>query len=97
MARLAGHGGIDYHTGFCIELATAATVVLASLLSVPVSSTQCQVGAIVCVGLASSAGGARGMRWDLLGRVALSWVLTLPASALFSVAAVAAMRPLILR
>lgn len=44
---------IDYPSGFASELSSAMTVVIASRLQIPVSSTHCQVGAIIGVGLVS--------------------------------------------
>jgi len=35
---------IDYHSGFCIELGSCVSVVLATQLGIPVSTTHCQVG-----------------------------------------------------
>ena len=45
---------IDYPSGFASELASAMTVVVASRLQIPVSSTHCQVGAIIGVGLVNN-------------------------------------------
>ena len=69
---------IDFHKGFSIELSTAFTVILATVWGLPVSSTHCQVGAVVCVGVASS--GAKGVDWLTTFKVVVSWVLTLPAA-----------------
>jgi len=67
---------IDYRMGFAIEFASTFTVVIATVLGLPVSSTHCQVGAVVFTGLVSSS--ASEVRWSLFGKIALSWVLTLP-------------------
>lgn len=45
---------VDYVSGFSSELSSSITVVIASRLQIPVSSTHCQVGAIVGVGLVES-------------------------------------------
>jgi solute carrier family 20 (sodium-dependent phosphate transporter) len=58
--------------GFCIELATAIAVSLATFMELPVSSTQCLVGATAGVGLAS--GGWRQVQWLYLGRTMVGWV-----------------------
>ena len=42
---------LDYASGFSSELSSSMTVVIASRLQIPVSSTHCQVGSIVGVGL----------------------------------------------
>ena len=34
---------INFHTGFCIEFASMLTVIIASFIGLPVSSTHCQV------------------------------------------------------
>lgn len=56
--------------GASAELAASLTVVTASFLGIPVSSTQCIVGAVSGVGLV---GGWRNVQWFFLARVATSW------------------------
>lgn len=58
--------------GFCIELATALSVLIASYMSIPISSTQCLVGATVGAGVAS--GGLKNVQWLFLLRTSLGWV-----------------------
>lgn len=58
--------------GFCIELAAALSVSLASYMQLPVSTTQCLVGATCGVGLAS--GGVRNVQWFFLLRTLCGWV-----------------------
>ena len=58
--------------GFCMEMAAAFTVSIATYLKMPVSSTQCLVGATIGVGLADS--GKMGVQWWFFGRVILGWV-----------------------
>lgn len=67
---------IDYHRGYCIEFASTTTVVIATLLNFPVSTTHCQVGAVVFVGWVSL--GKENVSWKLFGRIALTWIVTLP-------------------
>ncbi len=50
-----------------------------SLPLVPVSSSQAVIGAVIGIGIAK---GGRGIRWSLLGKVALGWVTTPIISAL---------------
>ncbi|NNC24298.1 inorganic phosphate transporter [Salinisphaera sp. USBA-960] len=69
--------------GFCAELATAITIILATWFGIPISTTQTLVGAVLGVGLAR---GMRALDLSVLGTVALGWVLTLPGAALFSAA-----------
>lgn len=58
--------------GFCIELAAALAVSVASFMSIPVSTTQCLVGATTGVGLAS--GGLKAINGFWLLRVLFGWV-----------------------
>lgn len=74
--------------GFCAELATAATVLLASRLGLPVSTSHALVGAVVGVGLVNS---WKSVRWQTLGSIGSAWLVTIPiaaglAAAIFSIA-----------
>jgi len=53
------------------------TVLLASRLSIPVSTTHCVVGSVVAVGLAD---GFKAVNFRLFVNIILSWVVTLPAT-----------------
>ncbi|MCP5058424.1 MAG: inorganic phosphate transporter [bacterium] len=64
--------------GFAAELAAATTIVLASRLGIPVSTTHTLVGAVLGVGLARGIG-AIDMR--IVGHIVVSWVATLPIAA----------------
>jgi sodium-dependent phosphate transporter len=68
--------------GFCMELASAVTVLMATRLSLPVSTTQCITGATVGVGLAN--GDWRCINPKLVGWIYLGWVITVPVTALIS-------------
>ena len=61
--------------GFCIELAAALTVVLASRFGLPVSTTQVACGAILMIGMMEK--GTSGVNWRMAARIAVGWVLTL--------------------
>ena len=67
---------LDYQIGFAIELAATITVVIATLLGLPVSTTHCKVGAVVFAGFAVS--GRKGVDLSLFGKIVLTWVATLP-------------------
>ncbi|MDA7955898.1 MAG: inorganic phosphate transporter [Gammaproteobacteria bacterium] len=67
--------------GFCVELAAAATVVLASRTGLPVSTTQIVVGGVIGVGLARGIG-AIDLR--VVGGVFASWLVTLPVCGVLS-------------
>ncbi len=64
--------------GFAAELGAAGTVVLASALGLPVSTTHTLVGAVLGVGLARGIGA---LNLRVIGSIFLSWLVTLPAGA----------------
>ncbi|MCC3449176.1 MAG: inorganic phosphate transporter [Microcoleus sp. PH2017_39_LGB_O_B] len=64
--------------GFCAELATATTVLLASRLGLPVSTSHALVGAVVGVGLIK---GWKSVRWKTLQSIGSAWVVTIPIAA----------------
>jgi PiT family inorganic phosphate transporter len=68
--------------GFCAEFGAATTILIASKLGLPISTTHCLVGAVLGVGLA---GGIRALNLNTLRDVVLSWVVTIPASAGMSI------------
>ncbi|MCU1636320.1 MAG: phosphate transporter, partial [Cryobacterium sp.] len=63
--------------GFAAESSTAATILASSHLGFALSTTQVASGSVIGSGL-----GRRGstVRWGMAGRIALGWVLTLPAA-----------------
>ena len=67
--------------GASAELASSLVVVTASFNEIPVSSTQCIVGAISGVGLV---GGWRNVQWLFLARVCVSWVVLFFVATVFS-------------
>ena len=68
-------------SGFCATMAAAATVVLASRTGMPVSTTHIAVGAVMGVGMAR---GFAALDLRVVGRIFVSWVVTLPAGAILS-------------
>ncbi|MFB9866839.1 inorganic phosphate transporter [Vreelandella sulfidaeris] len=64
--------------GFAATLAAATTVVLASGTGLPISTTHTLVGAILGVGLAR---GMAAINLRVIGTIAASWLITLPAGA----------------
>ncbi len=60
--------------GFVVELATAMTVVLASRLGLPISTTQTVCGALLAMGLME---GSKGVNWRMAARILVGWVLTI--------------------
>ncbi|HKV75534.1 MAG TPA: inorganic phosphate transporter [Gemmatimonadales bacterium] len=63
--------------GFCAETAGGITVLMASGLGVPVSTTHTITGAIVGVGASQR---ISAVRWGVAGRIVWAWVLTIPMS-----------------
>lgn len=68
--------------GYCMELGAAITVLLASRLALPVSTTQCLIGA--CMGVALMNLDARAVNWKQMLFIFGGWVATLPAAGLIS-------------
>lgn len=68
--------------GFAAELAAATTVLIASGTGLPISTTQTLVGAVLGVGLAQ---GLAALNAKTIKTIVSSWVITLPAGALFSI------------
>ncbi|MBJ23268.1 MAG: hypothetical protein CMB64_01230 [Euryarchaeota archaeon] len=71
--------------GFAAEFGAATVILMFSMpfLAVPVSTTHTLVGAVVGVGLA---GGAKAVDFRVFGKIAASWVASLPAAAFGAVA-----------
>jgi len=64
--------------GYAAEFAAAITIVLASRLGIPVSTTHVLVGAVLGVGLARGIGA---LDYRVVGTILLSWVVTIPVGA----------------
>ncbi|GAB1321090.1 Na+/Pi symporter [Madurella fahalii] len=68
--------------GFSMELGSAFTIIMATRLSLPVSTTQCITGATVGVGLCN--GDWRAINWRMVAWIYMGWFITLPSAALIS-------------
>lgn len=64
--------------GFSMELGSAITVILATRLALPISTTQCITGATVGVGLCS--GTLRAINWKMVAWIYAGWIVTLPVT-----------------
>jgi PiT family inorganic phosphate transporter len=64
--------------GFCAETAAAFTIIIATRLGVPISTTHAITGSILGVGTTH---GVRSIRWIWGQRIVTAWVLTLPCAA----------------
>ena len=69
--------------GFAVDIGAASTVLVASNMGLPVSTTHAAVGAVVGVGLAR---GFKAVDFRVLGRIVVYWVLTVPIAAVTCVA-----------
>jgi PiT family inorganic phosphate transporter len=74
---------LTFSRGFAAQIATAATVLSATCAGLSVSTTHCLVGAITGVALVDD---ARKVNARTLWLIGVSWVVTMPASAAFSLA-----------
>ncbi|MEO0574650.1 MAG: inorganic phosphate transporter [Pseudomonadota bacterium] len=68
--------------GFAAELAAATTIVIASGTGIPISTTHTLVGAVLGVGLAR---GIDAIDLGVVGRIFVSWVVTIPAGAILAI------------
>ncbi|WP_159499918.1 inorganic phosphate transporter [Microbacterium sp. 18062] len=84
--RTLGKGLTDVKPaqGYSAETSTAATILASSALGFALSTTQVASGSVIGSGL-----GRRGstVRWRTVGRIAVGWLLTLPAAGLVGAAA----------
>jgi inorganic phosphate transporter, PiT family len=69
--------------GFAATLAAAATVVVASGTGLPISTTHTLVGAVLGVGMAR---GIAAINLRVVKNIFMSWIVTLPAGAILSMA-----------
>ncbi|WP_310486819.1 anion permease [Chamaesiphon sp. VAR_69_metabat_338] len=72
---------LEPSSGFAAELATAATILIASSQGLPVSTSHALVGAVVGVGAVKN---WRSLSVDTLKSIALAWVITIPIATVLS-------------
>jgi PiT family inorganic phosphate transporter len=70
--------------GFSAEFGAAITILLASKLGLPISSTHALVGAVLGVGLNR---GLQALNLHMLREIVISWIVTIPLCALLSILA----------
>jgi PiT family inorganic phosphate transporter len=68
--------------GFSVDFSTATTIILASVFGMPISSTHAATGAVIGVGLDK---GLKGLNLRLLFTIFVTWLMTVPVSALFTI------------
>lgn len=73
---------LTHSRGYAAQIGTAATVLTATKLGVSVSTTHCLIGAITGVTLVE---GYDKLNVDTLKKIAASWIITVPASAVFGI------------
>ncbi|HJH32093.1 MAG TPA: inorganic phosphate transporter [Methanosarcinaceae archaeon] len=67
--------------GFAAQFATASVVLVHSYSSLPISTTHTLVGSVIGVGLA---GGLAAVDLSVIGKIIMSWIITVPVAALTS-------------
>ncbi|CAN5172489.1 inorganic phosphate transporter [soil metagenome] len=67
--------------GFSAEVSTASAILASSHLGFALSTTQVSSGSVIGVGLGKD---ASSVRWRTAGRIALAWLITLPAAAVMA-------------
>jgi sodium-dependent phosphate transporter len=83
LMRVLGNN-LTYHSpsrGYCMEFGAAVTVLLATRIGLPISTTQCITGATMAIGLMS---GLRGVNWKKFGSIFLSWLVTMPLVGIYA-------------
>jgi len=76
-------------SGFCIEIGSALTVLVASNVGVPISTTHCKVGSVVFVGRFRA---RENVDWSIFRNIVIAWLVTLPISGGISAAIMAGLR-----
>lgn len=69
--------------GFCCEVSAATTVVLASGIGLPISTTHTLVGAVLGVGMAR---GISALNLGVVRGIFMSWIVTLPIGGVLAIA-----------
>lgn len=67
--------------GFCAELATATTILLASRLGLPVSTSHALVGGVLGIGVVQ---GIKSIQFKTVQGISWAWLITVPISAVLS-------------
>jgi PiT family inorganic phosphate transporter len=81
--KTMGHRMVKLHPvdGFAAETSSATILTLAAHFGMPVSTTHSISTAIMGVGVAKN---PRALRWSVIRRILLAWLLTLPAAGLIA-------------
>jgi inorganic phosphate transporter, PiT family len=85
---------LEPSSGFAAELATAATVLIASGFGLPVSTSHALVGAVVGVGIVKD---RKSVRLDTLTSIGWAWIVTIPIATILSAAIFSILQLLVTR
>jgi PiT family inorganic phosphate transporter len=72
---------IEPVNGFSADLSSATVILSATMLNFPVSTTHAITSSILGVGAAKK---FKGVKWDVGGRIVLTWIITIPIVAVLS-------------
>ena len=72
---------LEPSSGFCAELSTAITILLASRLGLPVSTSHALVGGVVGIGLVQN---IKSIKFSTIQNIAAAWLITVPISTTLS-------------
>ncbi len=82
MANRSHHGeethSPEAQNRLCAETGAAVSILLATQLGLPVSTTHCLAGSIAGVGAVQR---VKAVRWGVAANILWAWVLTIPAAA----------------
>ena len=78
--------------GFSVDFGAATTVLIASKIGLPISTSHTVVGAVIGVGLAR---GLEAVDLSIIKKIIVSWLLTLPIAAGTSIAIFLILRAII--
>ena len=70
---------LEPYQGFCADTSGAICLLISTLMSLPVSTTQCKTTAIMGVGAAKR---LSSVNWGIVKEMVLTWVLTFPGAGL---------------
>jgi len=70
-------------SGFSADLSSALIITIFTMLKLPVSTTHVITSSILGVGASQK---LNAVKWGLAGRILITWVITLPVSALLAAA-----------
>ena len=66
---------LEKYQGVAASISTATTLLVSSLVGMPVSTSHCNTSAIMSVGASKN---PRDVKWNIAGNMVLAWILTFP-------------------